>query len=163
MSDTATLPLWAPIRRFVMSTPKRTFVVYPLLVVLFEFIVYGQLSYTWTGLLFLIWGYAQYKMVGVYRHGIAKGGTGMSHGLPERLVKQGPYQYTRNPMYLGHLIFLFGLLITTLSWLALAIFIGNLVWFQQRVLQDEARLTKAFGDDFTDYKARVKRWIPYLF
>lgn len=162
MSNTATLPLWTPIRRFFMSTPKRTFVLYPLLVIVFEFAVYRQLSYTWWGLLLMLWGYLQYKLTGAYRHGIAKGGSGMA-SMPERLVDQGPYAYTRNPMYLGHLIFLSGLVLTTRSWLAVAILIGNIVWFHRRVLRDEARLIAAFGEEYTDYMARVKRWIPSIY
>lgn len=162
MSDTTSLPLWEPIRRFFMSTPRRSFILYPLLVIVFEFVIYGQLTYTWWGLVFMLWGFLQYKLVGAYRHGIAKGSSGMV-GMPERLVDEGPYRYTRNPMYLGHLIFLTGLLLTTFSWLALVILIGNIVWFQQRVLRDEARLSAAFGDDYTAYMGRVKRWIPGIY
>ena len=164
MSDTAApQPFWTPVQRFLMSTPKRNFIAIPLLVIVFEFAVYGQLNYSWTGLLFMIGGYLLYKLVGSYRLGIAKGSPGMSQGMPERLVTEGPYQYTRNPMYLGHLLFLLGLAMTTLSWLALLILIGNLFWFHQRVLKDEARLKEAFGSSYTAYKAKVKRWIPYVY
>ena len=162
MSDTATLPLWTPIRRFLMSTPRRTFILFPLLVILFEFTVYRQLTVAWWGLPFLVWGYLQYKLPGAFRHGIAKGGSGMT-GMPEQLVEDGPYSYIRNPMYLGHLIFLLGLTLTTQSWLALLILIGNIVWFHRRVLRDEARLLAAFGEPYEEYMSRVKRWIPGIY
>ncbi len=64
---------------------------------------------------------------------------------PERIIMRGPYGYTRNPMYLGHLIFLLGLSIALWSLLGLMIFIGRSWWFHQRVLRDEARLQKLFG------------------
>lgn len=162
MFESAISHLWPPIRSFFMSTPKRTFVLYPLLVIAFEFAISGRVAITWWGLPFLPWGYLQYKLTGNYRHGIAKGSSGMDL-MPERLVDHGPYRYTRNPMYLGHLIFMTGLVLTFQSWLALAILAINVVWFHRRVLSDEARLTAAFGADYIAYKARVKRWIPGVY
>ena len=81
---------------------------------------------------------------------------------PDRIIDSGPYRYTRNPMYLGHLIFLTGLALTFQSWFALVILIARAAWFQARVLHDEARLEKIFGAQYRDYRARVKRWIPGL-
>ena len=81
---------------------------------------------------------------------------------PERMVTQGPYRFTRNPMYLGHLIFMSGLTLTFRSWLALVIFVGRTYWFHQRVLHDEVRLEKIFGAKYAAYRAKVKRWIPGL-
>jgi protein-S-isoprenylcysteine O-methyltransferase Ste14 len=82
---------------------------------------------------------------------------------PEQLVVDGPYRYVRNPMYLGHLIFLLGLALTFRSWLGLALFLFHVVWFDRRVRADEARLQALFGPPYADYQARVKRWIPGLF
>jgi protein-S-isoprenylcysteine O-methyltransferase Ste14 len=150
---------WRPVQRWLASTPRRSFILYPICVIAFEFAVYGQITITPWGLPLMLWGYLQYRLTGKYRHGIAKGSRGMD-GQPERLVLEGPYRYTRNPMYLGHLIFLAGLALTFLSWLGLVILIANIVWFQRRVLEDEARLATLFGDEYTDYRMRVKRWIP---
>ena len=82
---------------------------------------------------------------------------------PEHLVEDGLYAYTRNPMYLGHLIFMLGLAVTFWSWLALILLAVNAIWFHRRVLDDEARLSKLFGAQYADYQARVKRWIPGVF
>lgn len=158
----ATSAVGQAVRRFVSSTPKRTFVIYPLCVVLFEFAVYGQWTVVPWGVPLLAWGYLQYRLTGNFRHGIAKGSSGMD-AMPECIVERGPYRYTRNPMYLGHLIFMAGLALTFKSWLALAILVVNMVWFHRRVLEDEARLTRQFGAQYTEYTGRVKRWIPYLF
>ena len=161
MSDTASAPFWRPITEFLSSTPKRTFLLYPLAVIAFEYAVYGRIAITWWGVPLLPWGYLQYKLTGRYRHGIAKGSSGMQE-MPQHIVDHGPYRYTRNPMYLGHLVFMTGLAITFQSWLALAILLANIVWFHNRVLRDEARLTAAFGSEYTDYTQRVKRWIPFV-
>jgi protein-S-isoprenylcysteine O-methyltransferase Ste14 len=81
---------------------------------------------------------------------------------PERVVDTGIYAYTRNPMYLGHLIFMLGLAITFWSWAALLLLAFHIFWFQQRVREDEERMTKLFGAQYGDYQRRVKRWIPYV-
>lgn len=79
------------------------------------------------------------------------------------LVVSGLYRFTRNPMYLGHLIFLTGLAITFWSWFAVLILAARAIWFHRRVMFDERRLVASFGAEYDGYRARVKRWIPYLF
>lgn len=154
----------ATVKRWLSSTPRRTFVLFPLAVIVLEFAVYGQLSVVFWAAILMVWGFLQYRLTGRYRHGIAGGTHGMRDGnLPPRLVIEGPYRYTRNPMYLGHLIFLLGLTITLKSWFALAILIVCAVWFDRRVREDEARLAAQFGAEYTAYRASVKRWIPYIY
>lgn len=80
--------------------------------------------------------------------------------LPEQIVTQGPYRYTRNPIYLGQLIFMAGLWVGFRSWVALALCIFHLPWFHLHVVKDEARLEERFGESYREYKRRVKRWIP---
>ena len=82
---------------------------------------------------------------------------------PDRIVEAGPYRWVRNPMYLGHLIFLAGLAVTLRSWVALAVFAAHTVWFDRRVREDEARLAQRFGEAYRGYCARVKRWIPGVY
>jgi protein-S-isoprenylcysteine O-methyltransferase Ste14 len=161
MSDT-TLSFWDGVRRWFASTPRRTFVLFPLAVVVFEFAFRGQLTIVPWGVLFLIGGYALYRFAGNYRIARGKGGPGIDVP-PEDLVTSGPYQYTRNPMYLGHLIFMLGLTITFVSWLAAALFLFHIYWFHRRVREDEERLTARFGKPYTAYTAKVKRWVPFVF
>ena len=78
------------------------------------------------------------------------------------LVVGGPYRCCRNPMYLGHLIFLAGLVLALHSWIAAGVFAFHLAWFDRRVRDDEARLAALFGDPYREYLARVRRWIPGL-
>jgi protein-S-isoprenylcysteine O-methyltransferase Ste14 len=78
------------------------------------------------------------------------------------LIVDGPYRYTRNPMYLGHLIFMAGLALTFRSWLGLVILVVNAVWFDHRVRGDEKHLRALFGAAYDDYCRRAKRWIPGL-
>lgn len=106
----------------------------------------------------LVWGYLQYRLAGNYRLRRGGGGPGM-RTLPERLVTGGPYAWSRNPMYLGHIIFLAGLALTLRSWLGAAIALVTAVWMHFRVRRDEARLRAHVGAPYEDYCARVGRWI----
>ena len=149
--------------RFLSRTPVRTFVVYPLLTIAWElFFRGGTLVFNYRFLPLMLWGYLQYRLCGLYRIKHGGGGPGLETP-PERLVVSGPYAYTRNPMYLGHVIFLTGLTLTLESWLAALITVAVSVWFHTRVLGDEAKLIERLGEPYVNYLARVKRWIPGLF
>lgn len=106
-------------------------------------------------------GYALYRHGGRYRSERGGGGPGFSVA-PSGLVTSGPYAVVRNPMYLGHLIFLGGLVTLTRSPVALA---GLLIQGQRladRVAIDERRLADRFGTAYAEYVARVPRWLPRL-
>jgi protein-S-isoprenylcysteine O-methyltransferase Ste14 len=148
--------------RWISSTSNRTFVLWPIVILAAEAALQQGLPriHPWA-LPLLAWGYLQYRLVGDYRLREGGGGPGVSIP-PERLVSGGPYRYCRNPMYLGHLIFLAGLAFALDSWLAAALFVAHVAWFDRRVRDDEARLSALFGDPYREYLARVKRWIPGL-
>jgi phospholipid methyltransferase len=148
--------------RFLSRTPVRTFVLYPLITIAWEFVIGGgtlRLQYWFLPL--MLWGYLQYRLCGSYRIKHGGGGPGLETP-PDRLVLTGPYAYTRNPMYLGHLIFLTGLALTLESWLAALITIAVALWFHTRVLGDETKLIQRLGKPYMNYLASVKRWIPGL-
>jgi protein-S-isoprenylcysteine O-methyltransferase Ste14 len=150
------------ILRWLKRTPVQTFILCPLAVIAFELALHrGGLSVMPWGATLLLWGYLQYLLVGRYRLPLAGGSPGMDVP-PERIISLGPYRFTRNPMYLGHLIFLLGLAVTLRSWVALIILAVRAVWFHRRVLQDEERLRAIFGTGYAAYQARVKRWIPFI-
>ncbi len=149
--------------RFISRTPVRTFLLYPVITLLWELLLhYGKLDFHPLFLPLMLWGYLQYRLCGMYRG--RRGGGGPGPDIPpERLVSSGPYAYTRNPMYLGHLIYLTGLTLTLHSVFAALITIAVAVWFHLRVLRDEASLAERLGPPYIDYMGSVKRWIPGLF
>src|SRR4051812_37926911 len=149
-------------RAFVASTPKRSFLLYPILIVAIELIVReGKLVIDPWGVPLLFWGYLQYRLCGNYRTGHGGGGPGFQKP-PDRIVDTGLYRYLRNPMYLGHLIFYAGLAVTFHSVAAMALLLFHIPWFHARVLEDEKHLEGRFGEDYRAYTRRVKRWIPYV-
>jgi protein-S-isoprenylcysteine O-methyltransferase Ste14 len=149
--------------RFFSRTPVRTFIIYPIVTLLWEVITRGDhFALNLWFLPLMIWGYLQYRWCGRYGIKIGGGGPGLETP-PEKLVSTGPYAYSRNPMYLGHLIFLTGLTFTLQSWLAGVITLAVALWFHIRVLGDEKKLIRVLGAPYKNYLASVKRWIPGLF
>jgi protein-S-isoprenylcysteine O-methyltransferase Ste14 len=78
---------------------------------------------------------------------------------PSNLVLVGPYRFTRNPIYLGCLLMLLGLVIVWSS--VVTAFFLILVYFVFRYIfikREEIILEEEFGDEYRDFKKRVKRW-----
>lgn len=144
-------------RLSVRSTSTRTFVLVPAAVLAEQALARRRIHYRWTPL--LAWGYLQYRCCGRYRTNRGGGGPGMSRP-PRRIVDTGPYAVTRNPMYLGHLVFLAGCALASRSPLAAAIAAVLPFWFHRRVQQDEQHLRELFGAGYDDYCARTPRWLP---
>ena len=76
------------------------------------------------------------------------------------LITDGVYRLTRNPMYLGITMMLFGI----------AVFIGTLPFYVAASVYfwiihwafcpyEEDKLMRTFGQDYSDYRTRVRRWI----
>jgi len=144
-------------------TPFRTFLLYPLIALVWELLLNGgRLQLQPFFLLVMVWGYLQYRLCGVYRTKRGGGGPGLD-APPERVVSTGLYAYTRNPMYLGHIIYLIGLTLTLRSPLAALITVASAIWFHLRVLGDEQKLAQLLGEPYIAYTRQVKRWIPGLF
>ena len=82
---------------------------------------------------------------------------------PERassLVSTGVYRITRNPMYLGLLLFLTAWAVFLSSpWALLGVgaFVAYMYRFQ--IGPEERALAKLFGSEYTAYKASVRRWL----
>jgi protein-S-isoprenylcysteine O-methyltransferase Ste14 len=76
------------------------------------------------------------------------------------LVVEGPFRFSRHPMYLGFVIVMLGvavLLGSAVAFLApIAMFatLGTLF-----IPHEEKSLEKTFGREYVDYKKRVRRWI----
>ena len=76
------------------------------------------------------------------------------------LVTTGPFRHSRNPMYLGMLLWLIGL----------AVLLGSLITFAFPLLffalanfliipPEEKKLEQTFGERFLNYRQHVRRWL----
>jgi protein-S-isoprenylcysteine O-methyltransferase Ste14 len=78
----------------------------------------------------------------------------------KHLVTAGPYEYSRNPMYLGMLLSLVGCVILTgrvTPWLVPPLF--AVILHHCFIKPEETRLANRFGPVYSDYLKRVRRWI----
>jgi protein-S-isoprenylcysteine O-methyltransferase Ste14 len=76
------------------------------------------------------------------------------------IVEDGPYRMTRNPMYVGFLLIFAGLaLIFALEWGVIALPLLWLTLDRVVVVREEAYLTAKFGETYTQFLARTRRWI----
>lgn len=148
--------------RAARTSSGQTFLFFPLAVVVFEAIRRrGRPRIDARFLPLLAWGFLQYRLSGDYRQKLGGGGHGMEQ-LPDRLVTSGPYALSRNPMYLGHMIFTLGLAMVFRSPLAAGLVIERARRFRERVRFDEERLERIFGEEYREYRSRVNRWVPGL-
>ena len=76
------------------------------------------------------------------------------------LVTSGLYRFSRNPMYLGMLLFLAGLAVYLGNALALLLCIGFVFYMNAfQIKPEEAAMESLFGEEFETYRKRVRRWI----
>ena len=76
------------------------------------------------------------------------------------LVTGGVYRFTRNPMYLGMAFLLSALAVwlqSPASFIGPAIFVGYITRFQ--IIPEERTLLMLFGQNYSEYMARVRRWL----
>jgi protein-S-isoprenylcysteine O-methyltransferase Ste14 len=88
-------------------------------------------------------------------------GTSVVPGEPSTaLVVAGPYQITRNPIYIGFVLAYFGLAVMLTSVWVLLLLIPVLMILQRGVVErEEDYLERQFGESYRRYKARVPRWL----
>src|SRR5215212_9037505 len=82
------------------------------------------------------------------------------HGSAKQVVTSGIYRFTRNPIYLGFLLMVIGLPLNSgLIWgIVMApfyVFIMNGLIIEH----EEAYLERKFGETYTSYTSRVRRWL----
>ncbi|WP_294923175.1 isoprenylcysteine carboxylmethyltransferase family protein [uncultured Paracoccus sp.] len=80
--------------------------------------------------------------------------------VPKALVTDGPFRFSRNPIYLGDLLVMGGVLLALqlpVGLVLLPVFAQALTRFF--ILPEERVIEAEFGQGFRDYKARVRRWL----
>jgi protein-S-isoprenylcysteine O-methyltransferase Ste14 len=76
------------------------------------------------------------------------------------LIATGPFAFSRNPIYLGEAIGMVGAALAfNRLWLLLAVPVFVLLVTRLAIEREEAYLERRFGASYSDYKARVRRWL----
>ena len=80
------------------------------------------------------------------------------------LKTNGLYKVVRHPSYLGLILIIAGLGLCLNSWLSFIImFVPTFIAISYRIAIEEKALIEEFGDQYTQYKSKVKRLIPGIY
>ena len=76
------------------------------------------------------------------------------------IVRDGPFRFTRNPMYLALCLLQIALGLFLNDWITLMFVVPlALIFHYGVVLREERYLTAKFGEPYLQYKREVRRWI----
>ncbi len=78
----------------------------------------------------------------------------------KRLVTEGPFQYTRNPIYISFTLIYLGITAAMNALAALVVLpvaLGVIHWGV--IAREEKYLERKFGGEYLRYKGRVRRWV----
>lgn len=86
--------------------------------------------------------------------------TVIPHETPSAIVQSGIYKRSRNPIYLGDVLILVGLVLRFDAVLSLAL-VPIFVWVLERrfILPEEDRMRRTFRADFARYEQKTRRWV----
>jgi len=84
----------------------------------------------------------------------------LPHGSVSSIVMSGVYRFTRNPIYLGFTLMLIGLPLNSGTYWGILLAPVFIYLMNRLVIErEEAYLEKKFGDVYTSFKSRVRRWL----
>jgi protein-S-isoprenylcysteine O-methyltransferase Ste14 len=76
------------------------------------------------------------------------------------LVLDGPFRFTRNPLYLAMALLTIGAGLWLNTWWVLVLLLPAVLLIDRFVIaREEAYLRRRFGAEFDAYTARVRRWL----
>ena len=78
----------------------------------------------------------------------------------ENLVTSGPFAWSRNPIYVGNVAIILGLALAKGSvWHLMLVPVIFLLIQELAIKREEAHIAVRFGDTWTEYASRVRRWL----
>lgn len=82
------------------------------------------------------------------------------HNTPSSLIRSGIFKRSRNPIYLGDVLILMGLILLFDAVLSLPL-IPIFVWILEKrfIVPEENRMRREFRADFARYMEQTRRWI----
>ena len=86
----------------------------------------------------------------------------LPHKAATTLITDGPFRYSRNPIYVGNTLMLAGAGIAFSSlWLVLAALIAAVLVHYLAIRREERHLAAKFGNDWNEYAGRTPRWLLF--
>ena len=80
--------------------------------------------------------------------------------ISTQIFKDGPFQFSRNPIYLAMFVLLIGVGLTLNSfWFLYSGLVVAIMIHYGVIIPEENYLEKEFGKDYLEYKKSVRRWL----
>lgn len=82
-------------------------------------------------------------------------------GAPTRkIVREGPFARTRNPIYLSFALFDLGVALLMNNLWIILVLVPLMLYVDRGIIRREERyLEQQFGDEYLEYKGSVRRWL----
>lgn len=80
-----------------------------------------------------------------------------------RLITHGLYKYIRHPLYCSLIVGCFGVFLKKPSYIGAILCLINLAAVQLTAVIEEKEMVKKFGPEYSDYMAKTRRFIPFIF
>jgi protein-S-isoprenylcysteine O-methyltransferase Ste14 len=101
------------------------------------------------GVFFLLWSFREFKTLNLHPGRVTSD-----------LVTSGPFQWSRNPMYVCMSLIQAGIGIWVNTVWILALLVGNVLFIALYLIPLEERfMVEKFGEPYLDYQKRVRRWL----
>ena len=79
----------------------------------------------------------------------------------KRLMTDGPYRLSRNPMLTGIFVYLIGCCLWLWTWQSAVVFLVFVAIMLVQVRTEETRLRRDFGEEYEEYCKKVGRFLPF--
>ena len=84
---------------------------------------------------------------------------GIDVDQPDKLVTTGIFAVSRNPIYVGFALVLVGQFLVFPNWVPLVYLFAGTWLFHRQVLREEQFMLRQYGDEYTAYCRRVRRYV----
>jgi protein-S-isoprenylcysteine O-methyltransferase Ste14 len=102
------------------------------------------------GLLLFLWSLISFRQS--FRVGI-------DADHPDRLITDGVFAFSRNPIYVAFAIILIGEFLIFPNWISLIYLVAATWLFHRQVLREEEYLGGHYGQAYAEYRRRVRRYV----
>jgi protein-S-isoprenylcysteine O-methyltransferase Ste14 len=102
------------------------------------------------GLLLLLWSLVSFRES--FRVGI-------DTERPDKLITNGVFAFTRNPIYVAFAIILIGQFLIFPNWILLIYLFAGIWLFHRQVLREEDYLKKHYGKEYLEYSSHTRRYL----
>lgn len=81
---------------------------------------------------------------------------------PQKVITGGVFKFLRHPLYMSAILFYLALIVSTLSIISLALWIGIFLFYNYIAGYEEKLMEMKFGQEYLSYKQKTGKWLPKI-